>query len=123
MESFYKKGLKFKKKGSLLTVGFKEPLQVNYDAPVEEILSQIMDAIEQSKEFMRKGPTAGKLQGRFDQKIFSLSQTKLSALLHHPVSFSHRELSEPVFFLMLLQTTLSLLRFQAQVEERAVAGD
>ena len=53
--AFNKKGLKFKKKGSLLTVTFKEPLQINYEAPTEEILKQVMDAIEQSKEFMLKG--------------------------------------------------------------------
>ena len=53
--AFNKKGLKFKKKGSLLTVRFKPALQINYDAPADEILSQIMDAIEQSKEHMMKG--------------------------------------------------------------------
>src|SRR6187402_815402 len=53
--AFNKKGLKFKKKGSLLTVNFKEPLQIDYDAPAEEIMKQIMDAIEQSKEYMMKG--------------------------------------------------------------------
>jgi hypothetical protein len=30
-------------------------MQINYDAPAEEILSQIMEAIEQSKEYMMKG--------------------------------------------------------------------
>ncbi len=53
--AFNKKGLKFKKKGSQLTVRFKEPLQIDYDAPAEEIIRQIMDAIEQSKEYMMKG--------------------------------------------------------------------
>src|SRR6187431_1894457 len=53
--AFNKKGIKFKKKGSLLTVNFKEPLQIDYDAPAEEIMKQIMDAIEQSKEYMMKG--------------------------------------------------------------------
>ena len=53
--AFNKKGLKFKKKGSLLTVNFKEPLQIDYDAPAEEIMKQIMNAIEQSKEYMMKG--------------------------------------------------------------------
>src|SRR6478752_173774 len=46
--AFNKKGLKFKKRGSLLTVRFKEPLQLDYDAPSEQILDTIMDAIEQS---------------------------------------------------------------------------
>ena len=53
--AFNKKGLKFKKKGTLLSVRFKPPLQVNYDAPAEQILAQIMEAIEQSKDHMMKG--------------------------------------------------------------------
>lgn len=53
--AFSKKGLKFKKKGSLLNVRFKEPLQLTYEESVEEILEKVMDAIEQSKEFMLKG--------------------------------------------------------------------
>src|SRR5688572_22178096 len=53
--AFNKKGLKFKKKGILLTVKFKEPLLLDYDAPSEEIMKKIMDAIEQSKEHMMKG--------------------------------------------------------------------
>ncbi len=53
--AFNKKGLKFKKKGSMLTVNFKEPLQIDYDAPAEDIMKKIMDAIEQSKEHMMKG--------------------------------------------------------------------
>ena len=53
--AFNKKGLKFKKTGTLLSVTFKKPLQINYDAPTEEILQQVMDAIEQSKKFMMKG--------------------------------------------------------------------
>lgn len=53
--AFNKKGLRFKKTGTQLTVSFKKPLQIDYDAPTEEILQQIMDAIEQSKKFMMKG--------------------------------------------------------------------
>ncbi len=53
--AFTKKGLTFKKKGSTLTVRFKAPLEIDYDAPTEVILSQVMDAIEQSREFMMKG--------------------------------------------------------------------
>lgn len=56
--AFNKKGLKFKKKGSLLTVTFKPPLQVNYDDSLDIILDQVMDAIEQSKKFMAKGKAA-----------------------------------------------------------------
>ena len=53
--AFNKKGLKLKKKGSLLSVRFKEPLQINYDDSMEVILAQVMDAIEQSKKFMWQG--------------------------------------------------------------------
>jgi len=54
--AFNKKGLRFKKKGSLLSVRFKEPMQIDYEAPAEEILEQVMFAIEQSKAHMMKGP-------------------------------------------------------------------
>lgn len=50
-KAFDKKGLKIKKKGQLLTVKFKEPLQINYDDSMDVILEQLMDAIEQSKKF------------------------------------------------------------------------
>lgn len=53
--AFTKKGLTFKKKGSLLTVRFKEPLIIDYESSTEEILEQVMDAIEQSKKFMMLG--------------------------------------------------------------------
>jgi 1-acyl-sn-glycerol-3-phosphate acyltransferase len=53
--AFDKKGLKFKKKGVQLSVTFKAPLDIDYNASVEEILAQVMDAIEQSKEYMMKG--------------------------------------------------------------------
>ncbi|MFP5039698.1 lysophospholipid acyltransferase family protein [Parasediminibacterium sp. JCM 36343] len=53
--AFTKKGLSFKKKGSLLSVRFKEPMVIDYSQPVDEILNQVMDAIEQSKKFMLKG--------------------------------------------------------------------
>lgn len=54
--AFNKKGLRFKKTGTLLTVKFKEPLQFENDATSEIILDKIMDAIEQSKEYMLRGP-------------------------------------------------------------------
>jgi 1-acyl-sn-glycerol-3-phosphate acyltransferase len=53
--AFDKKGLKFKKKGVLLSVTFKEPMKIDYDAPSEKILEELMDAIEQSKKFMMLG--------------------------------------------------------------------
>ena len=51
--AFNKKGLKFKKKGVPLSVTFKEPLKIDFEASTQEILDQVMDAIEQSKRFMR----------------------------------------------------------------------
>ncbi|WP_052273365.1 lysophospholipid acyltransferase family protein [Flavihumibacter solisilvae] len=54
--AFTKRGLSFKKKGSLLTVNFKEPLHIDYDAPTEVILEQLMDSIEQSRKYMMKVP-------------------------------------------------------------------
>jgi len=53
--AFNKTGLKFKRKGSQLSVRFKEPMVIDYSKPVDEILEQVMDAIEQSKKFMMKG--------------------------------------------------------------------
>src|SRR4029079_3772613 len=38
--AFNKKGLKFKKKGSQLSVTFKKPLEIDYDSPPEKILAQ-----------------------------------------------------------------------------------
>jgi 1-acyl-sn-glycerol-3-phosphate acyltransferase len=53
--AFNKKGLKFKKVGTPLSIRFKEPLVIDYTQSVEHILEQIMDGIEQSKEYMLKG--------------------------------------------------------------------
>ncbi len=53
--AFTKKGLTFKKRGSLLTVKFKEPLVIDYSKTSEEILEQVMDSIEQSKRYRMKG--------------------------------------------------------------------
>ena len=53
--AFNKKGLKFKKKGTLLSVTFKEPLEIDYNDTAENILEKVMDAIEQSKQYMMKG--------------------------------------------------------------------
>lgn len=54
-KAFDKKGLKFLKKGTRLTVTFKEPMQINSEEPTEKILEDIMDAIEQSKKFKPTG--------------------------------------------------------------------
>ncbi|MDB5250606.1 MAG: glycerol acyltransferase [Segetibacter sp.] len=53
--AFNKKGLVFKKKGIQLSVRFKAPLVIDYTQPVDVILEQVMDSIEQSKKFMLKG--------------------------------------------------------------------
>ncbi|MDB5196936.1 MAG: 1-acyl-sn-glycerol-3-phosphate acyltransferase [Flaviaesturariibacter sp.] len=53
--AFDKKGLKMKKKGVQLSVTFKEPLVIDYEAEPEVILAQVMDGIEQSKKFMMMG--------------------------------------------------------------------
>jgi 1-acyl-sn-glycerol-3-phosphate acyltransferase len=53
--AFSKTGLAFKKKGSTLSVHIKPPMEIDYDAPADTILAQVMDAIEQSKKFMLKG--------------------------------------------------------------------
>jgi len=53
--AFNKKGLKFKKRGTNLTVTFKAPLEIDYNDSTEKILETIMDSIEQSKKYMLKG--------------------------------------------------------------------
>jgi 1-acyl-sn-glycerol-3-phosphate acyltransferase len=53
--AFSKSGLGVRKPGTLLTVHFKEPLDVDYNDTTEHILEQVMDAIEQSHEYMKKG--------------------------------------------------------------------
>jgi 1-acyl-sn-glycerol-3-phosphate acyltransferase len=51
--AFNKRGLKFKKKGSTLSVRFKPPMQIDYDDTPENILKQVMEAIEQNPERMK----------------------------------------------------------------------
>jgi 1-acyl-sn-glycerol-3-phosphate acyltransferase len=53
--AFSKTGLSFKKRGSLLSVRFKEPMIIDYTQPVDEIMEQVMEAIEQSRSYMMKG--------------------------------------------------------------------
>lgn len=53
--AFNRKGLKFKKKGTVLSVQFKEPIHFDSSLTVDEILDQVMDAIEQSTKFMMRG--------------------------------------------------------------------
>ncbi len=54
--AFNKQGLKLRKRGVVLTVRFKPPLQIDYSARTEDILAQLMEAIEQSKTYMMKVP-------------------------------------------------------------------
>jgi len=49
--AFDKKGLKLIKKGTRLSVTFKDPLNINFDDSTEKILADVMDAIEQSSSF------------------------------------------------------------------------
>jgi hypothetical protein len=51
--AFDKKGLRIKKPDSRLLMKFYPPLDINYDAPVDDILNQVMVAIKQSPEFIR----------------------------------------------------------------------
>jgi 1-acyl-sn-glycerol-3-phosphate acyltransferase len=53
--AFNKTGLSFKKRGVHLQIRFKEPLVIDYTKPVEEILEQVMEAIEQSRGYMLRG--------------------------------------------------------------------
>lgn len=50
--AFDKKGLKLLKKGTRLSITFKDPMQIDFEESTEKILEDIMDAIEQSKKFM-----------------------------------------------------------------------
>ena len=51
-KAFNKTGLVLRKKGTLLTVRFKAPLHLDITQPNDIITAQLMEAIEQSKEFM-----------------------------------------------------------------------
>jgi len=53
--AFNKTGLRLLKRGTRLSVTFKPPLDINYSAPADVILEQVMDAIEQSKKYMVEG--------------------------------------------------------------------
>ncbi len=51
--AFDKKGLFLKMKDVELSITFKEPLQLDYDAPADAILNVIMEAIEQTEDFLK----------------------------------------------------------------------
>lgn len=50
-KAFNKSGMKMKKKGTELTVEFKEPIEINYEDSAENILDQIMIEIKQHENF------------------------------------------------------------------------
>lgn len=50
-KAFNKTGLKLRKPGTILTVQFKKALDIDYGARSEDMLEQIMGAIEQSKAY------------------------------------------------------------------------
>lgn len=54
--AFDKKGLRLKKTGMELSLTFKTPIQIDYEADAEKILNSIMDAIEQSEQFNKVPP-------------------------------------------------------------------
>jgi 1-acyl-sn-glycerol-3-phosphate acyltransferase len=49
--TFDKKGLRIKKTGNTLRIAFKAPLTIDYTADADQILAQVMEAIEQSERF------------------------------------------------------------------------
>ena len=50
-KAFDKKGLRNKRNGVNLTLQFKEPLQFHYEEQADQMIDQIMDAIEQSEAY------------------------------------------------------------------------
>lgn len=50
-KAFHKKSLKLMQKGTTMTVTFKPPMQIDYNDSMDNILNQIMEAIEQSDAF------------------------------------------------------------------------
>ena len=57
--AFNKSGLKMKQKGVKLSVNFKAPIEIDLTNTADEILSILMDAIEQSEKF-HNGKTGAK---------------------------------------------------------------
>lgn len=52
--AFTKTGLQFKKRGSQLSIRFKEPLIIDYTQTIDTIMEEVMDAIEQSQKYMMR---------------------------------------------------------------------
>lgn len=53
-KAFHKKSLKIMQKNTPLSVRIKPPLQINYEDSLDDILIQIMNAIEQNDEYKGK---------------------------------------------------------------------
>ncbi|MBX2922992.1 MAG: 1-acyl-sn-glycerol-3-phosphate acyltransferase [Chitinophagaceae bacterium] len=53
-KAFHKKSLKLMQKGTVMTVTFKPPMEINYNDDLNTILAQLMDAIEQSERYKEK---------------------------------------------------------------------
>lgn len=51
--AFDKRGMRLKKRGMEISIKFKAPMEIDYDADSDKILAQIMGAIEQSEEFQQ----------------------------------------------------------------------
>jgi 1-acyl-sn-glycerol-3-phosphate acyltransferase len=49
--AFHKKSLKLLKKGTEISVNIKPPLTINYEDSLDDILAQVMDAIEQGERY------------------------------------------------------------------------
>jgi 1-acyl-sn-glycerol-3-phosphate acyltransferase len=50
-KAFHKKSLKLMRRNVLITVNIKPPIEVDYEASLDDILARIMDAIEQSDAY------------------------------------------------------------------------
>jgi 1-acyl-sn-glycerol-3-phosphate acyltransferase len=51
--AFDKTGMFVKSTGNLLNITFKDPLELDFDQPNDQLLDQIMKAIEQAPEFLK----------------------------------------------------------------------
>jgi 1-acyl-sn-glycerol-3-phosphate acyltransferase len=49
--AFHKKSLKLLRKGTEISVNIKPPLAINYESSLDDILAQVMDAIEQGERY------------------------------------------------------------------------
>lgn len=69
--AFDKKGLKLKKMGTRPTMKFKEPIEFDWEnEDNDSIMKKIMDAIEQSPEFLKVKPIEEILQDKEPQDFF-----------------------------------------------------